>query len=341
MQRIKYDLNASGYTGQVNYTLTINRGDWITTGGWPLVYNGLYYIVSGLDSIIDITEIVSTKLQPFIDYTQPVAGSTLYQTNQSTSNLVYITLVVTQGSNTYTIVNDTPFNWNSIDGVYSGLTSQSYNQNQQLNYPILNLVNQNTFIPTTLSRDNISSSYLRYYDPSGTLQSFTAPPSPYTWSTAYAWTTPAMQRGYITQNLLGSWQQSELLFQTQCIYDQTFYYINKLGGLDFIVCKVILTSNTDRDTREFTWWPDTLKGKERVISQTQRFNSKIILPPITREQNSRIDHLLQSPYCWLLYNGKMTPVLITDSSVEIKQGNRDIIQYTLQVRDTNYTIKNF
>lgn len=118
------------------------------------------------------------------------------------------------------------------------------------------------------------------------------------------------------------------------------YYANKYGGIDFLLmegtCKE--SDSITRYTHRREVRNDLSTPQRAVVEytnvQTKKFSLKTGL--LSTEESLRMDNLIGSPNVWMWDNVlmKMSPVIITDTSVEhktYKTEGRKPIQYTINV----------
>lgn len=118
------------------------------------------------------------------------------------------------------------------------------------------------------------------------------------------------------------------------------YYINKAGGLDFIICKGTSIESWNPDREEVRLYNDRAVRydfEQQYIYQELDKRYQLNTGLLTDEQAKKIDELIYSPKIWLhnLDEDTITACLITNTSYSIKsyKPNR-IVQYTFNLKES-------
>lgn len=123
----------------------------------------------------------------------------------------------------------------------------------------------------------------------------------------------------------------------ECRNRFVIYYVNKMGGLDALLCSGRRSENwnPDRiDMRLYTDRRDRLKFENTRIYQEIGHLYNLTTPYLSDEQAEKIDHLINSPKVFIhdFENDAITACLVNTSGLETKLRRQDgLVYYNFQV----------
>lgn len=325
--------------GLVTYYIDVSSSADGTKDLLSPIYIANVYNYPQITTNIDVTNVIYSYLSTYI--AELTTANTMYPTLVATpingryTKLWYQIYYYTQNNpttGTKTIITDwTSANYDEYVSNYRPLGIPTVIDNLCINMPLGKQYIKYNYIG--LSYSNNDGSLTNESVTIGSTYSITIPTS--TQICQLLW----RPYSYLTTITIPTFFGPKTLTEADCKYTYQITYINKLGGIDFLVAtgKTELSNDSTNYTK-FNYQNYRLGRDITTISNIQNYTYNLTTEPIDYNYKHLIDNLLHSQSIWikdLNINGTSSnyplgvPVSI-QSSGEIKQAHNGLINYELQ-----------
>lgn len=131
----------------------------------------------------------------------------------------------------------------------------------------------------------------------------------------------------------------------ECNSRYALYYVNKNGGLDYLICNGKAIDKYNAKRIDATLYTDQTNSMLFANTHTNQYIYKqyeLNTGYISEDRAQNIDHLIYSPKVWLhnLQDDSITSCLINDNNYSVKRfKNNGLINYTINVTQSQHFIR--